>query len=98
MPAGRPPVLTAADCDEICRLVAEGCSAAAVARRLGRNVKTIWRHAARDERFGYRLRCAQQAARHQPLDVIRRAAAASPAAARWLTRHPIILPSQPKPR
>jgi hypothetical protein len=90
MPAGQPPVLNDADCAEICELIAAGCSATAVARLIGRNVKTIWRHAARDQAFGQGLRAAQRVARNQPHEVIRRAAASSPRAAAWLAAHPII--------
>lgn len=97
MPAGRPPVLTHADCAEICQLVAAGYSATAVARLIGRNVKTIWRHAARDQEFGHRLRAAQRIAHNNPLATIRRAAAASPRAAAWLAAHPIIPSPQTVP-
>jgi hypothetical protein len=68
-----------------------------VARLIGRNVKTIWRHAVRDREFGIRLRAAQRIARNQPLDTIRRAAASNPRAAAWLAAHPIIPTSQTFP-
>ena len=95
MPAGRPHLLTDSQCDHICELIAAGHSAAAVARLIPCNVKTIGRHSLRNERFGMLLRQARRQARYRPLDAIRRAAKTSPVARQWLARHPKIISPQP---
>jgi IS30 family transposase len=90
MPGGRRPVLDEATCFEICRLVAAGYSVTAVARRIGRDRKTIERHARHDHAFGLRLRSAKFVAEGHPLETIRRAAASNPRAAAWLAARPRI--------
>ena len=82
--AGRPHALNEARCAEICDLVAAGHTVAAVARLIGCNVKTIRRHASRDEEFGRLLRAAELSSRADPLKMMRRAAGGSWRAAAWL--------------
>jgi hypothetical protein len=81
---GRPHALDYARCAEICELVAAGHSVAAVARMVGCNVKTIRRHAQRDEVFARQLRAAEVNARNDPLKQLRRAASSNWRAAAWL--------------
>ncbi len=81
---GRPCILDDQKRSEICDLVSAGHSVAAVARLMGCNVKTIRRHALRDERFGRLLRAAEVAAQNDPLKLMRRAAGSSWRAAAWL--------------
>jgi hypothetical protein len=81
---GRPHVLDDSHCAEICELVAAGHSVAAVARLVGCNVKTIRRHAQRDETFACQLRAAEVNARNDPLKQLRRAASSNWRAAAWL--------------
>jgi hypothetical protein len=81
---GRPRVLDETRCNEICDLVAAGHSVATAARLVGCDVRTIRRHACRDESFGRRLRTAEVSARNDPLKMMRRAAHGSWRAAAWL--------------
>lgn len=81
---GRPCVLDEAAYAEICDLVADGHSVATVARLIGCDVKTIRRHALRNDRFARLLRTAELAARNDPLKMMRRAAHGSWRAAAWL--------------
>jgi hypothetical protein len=83
-PPGRPLALDDEKCTEICDLVTAGHSVAAAARLMGCNVKTIRRHAQRDDRFGRLLRAAELAAQNDPLKLMRRAAGGSWRAAAWL--------------
>jgi hypothetical protein len=65
-------------------MVAAGHSVAAVARLVGCNVKTIRRHARRDQQFGQLLRTAEFKTRHDPLKIMKRYAGSSWRAAAWL--------------
>lgn len=83
-PIGRPHALDEDRCAEICDLVTAGHPLNAVARLVGCNVKTIRRHAERDERFARMLGTAEIAARHDPIKMMRRAAGSSWRAAAWI--------------
>jgi hypothetical protein len=82
--AGRPHLLDEQKQAEICDFVSAGHSVASAARLMGCNVKTIRRHAERDERFARLLRSAEVAAQNDPLKLMRRAAGSSWRAAAWI--------------
>jgi hypothetical protein len=81
---GRPRALDEDLCAEICNLVSAGHSVPAVARIVGRDVRTIRRHAQRDDNFARLLGVAEVSARNDPLKMVRRAASGSWRAAAWL--------------
>src|SRR5688572_5137950 len=81
---GRPCTLDPAKRAEICDLLAAGQSVRAAARTIGCDVKTIRRHAERDENFARLLRKAELRARKDPLKMLQRAAGTSWRAAAWL--------------
>jgi hypothetical protein len=81
---GRPFRLDEQQSSEICDLVAAGHSIRSVARMVGCDVKTIRRHAARDQQFARLLAAAELSARQDPLKMMRRATGASWRAAAWM--------------